>query len=244
MPVPGVLFRQRAIESLVAGFPDRLVHSMYSSTFATVPVSVEPVRCLTRLTGERHLTATGLSRSCMPGKACWYRSCLFGFWLLDTADHILDYSKISNLIHNQKRERARVDAARHKLADWRGPRSNPTDMTDVDIVRLTEEVTQSVVSAFRYSQSLGDCKLAGPNSSAGSIVQSEKGDVSVTLGIDKRAGWTTPMAPGSWTRVLTNIGKRVARAATHYGWLRSQWPKSIDKLTQATSWQCAEVYFQ
>lgn len=149
-----------------------------------------------------------------------------GRTLLDTVNHILDYSKISNLTNDQKKERARVDAARHKSADMNHQESQPGNMIDVDLARLTEEVAESVVSAFRYSQSfeasLPAIEHNGSTSRRGSLAQSEKGDVSVTLDIDKRSSWTTPMAPGSWTRVLTNIGKRLTCISTYLGSNMSQ----------------------
>ncbi|KAM0717977.1 hypothetical protein Q7P37_006309 [Cladosporium fusiforme] len=128
---------------------------------------------------------------------------LAGRTLLDTVNHILDYSRISNLTKDQKTERARVDAARHMSATMNDSQSH--NMIDVDLARLTEEVVESVVSAYRYSRAFEQSESNGSASRKGSISEPEKWDVSVTLDIDKRASWTTPMAPGSWTRVLTNI---------------------------------------
>lgn len=132
---------------------------------------------------------------------------LAGRTLLDTVNHILDYSKISNLTRDQKKERTRIDAARHKPADTN--EYNPHDMVDVDIARLTEEVVESVVNAFRYSQSFADTSTDNRGSAARAETDAQLGNrsISVTLDIDKRASWNTPMTPGSWTRVLTNIGK-------------------------------------
>lgn len=137
---------------------------------------------------------------------------LAGRTLLDTVDHILDYSKISSLTRDQKQDRARANTARRNSEGLTG--SDSGNLVEVDLARLTEEVTESVVSAFRYSQTFRE--PTGSASSNGKIPQ-EKNHVSVTLDIDKRASWTTLMAPGSWTRVLTNIGKTTTRAFTLSG---------------------------
>lgn len=155
---------------------------------------------------------------------------LAGRMLLDTVNHILDYSKISNFTKDQKTDRARVEAARHTSAKMN--ESNSHSMTTVDIARLTEEVVESVVTAFRYSNTFGQ-KSGEPSGSSprkNPMMQPEKGQVSVTLDIDKRASWTTPMAPGSWTRVLTNIGKEVV---AHTGCHTSHLSSLISMLTNS-----------
>lgn len=124
---------------------------------------------------------------------------LAGRTLLDTVNHILDYSKISNLTRDQKRDRARVDAARHKSA--KVEESNKSLLTTVDLARMTEEVVESVVSAYRFSQ-----LFERDGSTSKAPLKLPEGDsVSVILDIEKRDSWATPMTPGSWTRVLTNI---------------------------------------
>ena len=123
---------------------------------------------------------------------------LAGRTLLDTVNHVLDYSKISNLTRDQKRDRARLDAARHKSAEVDEVDKNL--LIVVDLARMTEEVVESVVSAYRFSLSF---ERGGSNSK-----KQEHEPVSVILDIDKRENWSTVMKPGTWTRVLTNIGKR------------------------------------
>lgn len=125
---------------------------------------------------------------------------LAGRTLLDTVNHILDYSKISNLTRDQKKDRARVDAARHKSAHVE--ENDKGLLTVVDLARMTEDVVETVVSASRFSKSFDR------NNTASSIrphTPLEGDTVSVVLDIEKRDSWATAMTPGSWTRVLTNI---------------------------------------
>jgi signal transduction histidine kinase len=123
-----------------------------------------------------------------------------GRTLLDTVDHILDYSKISNLTRGQKKDRARVDAARHKSAHV--TEGDKSLLTVVDLARMTEEVVESVVSAHRFSQSF-ECNSPRPKRQSPPYAEKEK--VSLILDIEKRDSWATAMTPGSWTRVLNNI---------------------------------------
>lgn len=125
---------------------------------------------------------------------------LAGRTLLDTVNHILDYSKISNLTRDQKRDRARVDAARHKSAHVE--EGDKSLLTVVDLARITEDVVETVVSASRFSKSFDRNSTA---SSTRPHTPLEGDTVSVVLDIEKRDSWVTPMTPGSWTRVLTNI---------------------------------------
>lgn len=120
-----------------------------------------------------------------------------GRTLLDTVNHILDYSKISNLTRDQKKDRARVDASRHKSAEV--DENDRSLLTTVDLARMTEEVVESVVSAYRFSQSFAN--------DGSKPEHQEKEPISVMLDIEKRDSWATAMTPGSWTRVITNIGK-------------------------------------
>jgi hypothetical protein len=120
-----------------------------------------------------------------------------GRTLLDTVDHILDYSKISNLTRGQKRDRAKVDSLRHQMAnDIHG-----SGLVGVDLARLTEEVVESAISAHRHLRRAPDI---GPTS---------RHAVSVTLDIERRDNWITTMTPGTWVRILNNIlGKKTCSA--------------------------------
>lgn len=124
---------------------------------------------------------------------------LAGRTLLDTVNHILDYSKISNLTRDQKRDRARVDAARHKSAHVED--GDKSLLTVVDLARITEDVVETVVSASRFSKSFDRNSV----SSSRPHTPMERDTLSVVLDIENRDSWATAMTPGSWTRVLTNI---------------------------------------
>lgn len=114
---------------------------------------------------------------------------LAGSTLLDTVDHILDYSKIGNLARGQKRDRAKVDSLRHHVSDD----AHTSDLVSVDLARLTKEVVEGAISAHRHSRRLLDISASASHA------------VSVTLDIKKRESWITAMTPGTWVRILNNI---------------------------------------
>ena len=114
---------------------------------------------------------------------------LAGRTLLDTVDHILDYSKISNLTRGQKRDRAKVDSMRHHVTE----EVASDGLVSVDLARLTEEVVESAICAYRHNPR--------PVESG----STDRHAVSVTLDIERRDGWITAMTPGTWVRLLNNV---------------------------------------
>lgn len=130
---------------------------------------------------------------------------LAGRTLLDTVNHVLDYSKISNLTHSQKRNRKKTDTARHQSGN---PGLEGEDVENVDIARLTEEVVESAVSAHRYESLFNQSQRSprGATSPEQLRLGTDKSDnVSVVLDIRKQHSWATPVLPGAWTRIVTNI---------------------------------------
>jgi hypothetical protein len=130
---------------------------------------------------------------------------LAGRTLLDTVNHVLDYSKISNLTHSQKRDRKKTDTARPQSRDAGLEGEN---VENVDIARLTEEVVESAVSAHRY-ESLFNQSHRGPQGATSReqrrLGTGESDNVSVVLDIRKQHSWATPVLPGAGTRIVTNI---------------------------------------
>ncbi|RMY98689.1 hypothetical protein D0864_04295 [Hortaea werneckii] len=121
-----------------------------------------------------------------------------GRTLLDTVNHVLDYSKISN--------RPRL-AKRH-----RGKQSEDGEMGNgesIDLAKLTEEVVESIVSAHRFEllskTSLSEFGHPGAKSLKSHEKSPSAKDVAVVLDIERRESWWTDLSPGSWTRLVTNI---------------------------------------
>lgn len=117
-----------------------------------------------------------------------------GRTLLDTVNHILDYSKIKNFTRAQKQERVVRDASRHKNAA-KGDANEIGVTSNVDFARLTEDVVETVVAANRFQRM----------ANTGQADDGARNPVSVVLDIPCRHHWRISMQPGSWTRIVTNL---------------------------------------
>lgn len=131
-----------------------------------------------------------------------------GRTLLDTVNHVLDYSKISSLTQGQQKERAVADASRHSSSLTHG-KDQSGEAFVVDLARLTEEVVESVVAAHRFQNlSKGrsfNADNIGARSSSSGTPSSLHHAISVTLDIEKRDNWYIQISPGAWTRVVNNV---------------------------------------
>lgn len=81
-----------------------------------------------------------------------------GRTLLDTVNHILDFTKISNFTRAQNRQRVKADVLRHGKDGTESTNSHEIGVTvNVNLARLTEEILETVVNAHRF-QSLRTLK--------------------------------------------------------------------------------------
>lgn len=136
-----------------------------------------------------------------------------GTTLLDTIDHILDYSKINNFTGAQKKERVRADSARHESSSGPGDNNEIGVTTNVDFAKLTEDVVETVVAASRYqamatSVEKMEQRDQAPQSAIRrrrSMLSDKLNSVSMIVDIPWRHRWWIVMQPGSWTRILTNL---------------------------------------
>ncbi|KAI7090810.1 hypothetical protein KC356_g1132 [Hortaea werneckii] len=134
-----------------------------------------------------------------------------GRTLLDTVNHILDFSKISNFSKSQRRDRAKADASRHQ-ASIAGDETEMGVTMRLDVARLTEEVVETVASAYRFKGrpgNSGQAKLTPPETeSSAERSNSEARHIevlSIILDIAWRRSWVLDISPGSWTRIITNL---------------------------------------
>ncbi|WPH02791.1 Hypothetical protein R9X50_00565900 [Acrodontium crateriforme] len=135
-----------------------------------------------------------------------------GRTLLDTVNHVLDYSKITNFNRAQRLERAAVDASRHH-SNVEGVKSELGVTLNVNLARLTEELVETVVSSFRFEEMT---RNSGEKTPYGDTSQNQSSTtlsyktpkvspVSITVNIASQDNWTVAISPGSWTRIVTNI---------------------------------------
>ncbi|KAK4505539.1 hypothetical protein PRZ48_003502 [Zasmidium cellare] len=135
-----------------------------------------------------------------------------GRTLLDTMNHILDYSKISNHSRSQKTShRVLKDNVSSDRASSRPSLDETGAANIIDLARLTEEVVETTVTAYRsqYQTPLSPGNrqsfTINKNLQQGSDFTVETGEVSVIVNVDYRKNWVVKMTPGALTRVLTNL---------------------------------------
>ena len=81
-----------------------------------------------------------------------YTISMAGHTLLDTVNHILDYSKISSFTRSQKRPGSSTSALqdhRNDTSDGMNSGGNESAV-HVDLARLTEEIVETLASAYRF----------------------------------------------------------------------------------------------
>ncbi|KAK5159288.1 hypothetical protein LTS14_002430 [Recurvomyces mirabilis] len=148
-----------------------------------------------------------------------------GKTLLDTLNHVLDYSKINKLGRAQMRRNAKTNKLVTLDSD---PGLESINMTaEVDLGILVEEVVEAVTAghAFRKLQhgtsigktaskdsanGLGPSGVLSVNTLSGAAegfgsIESASGSVSVMLDIDPRDSWVVRTQPGALRRIIMNL---------------------------------------
>ncbi|KAK8024413.1 hypothetical protein PG993_012479 [Apiospora rasikravindrae] len=138
-----------------------------------------------------------------------------GKTLLDTLNHVLDYSKINKLGRVQMRKHAKQNKQINLSSDSSMESLNMTAVVDLAI--LVEEVVDAVTAGHtfkklphpvRHPNGYTASSNSKDNSSAGGGSQSDQEDdepVSVLLDIDPRASWLVQTQPGALRRIIMNL---------------------------------------
>lgn len=133
-----------------------------------------------------------------------------GKTLLDTINHILDFSKISSFTDTQHADRAAGDLAQSNTS--RDSNMGEIGVTDVvDLALLTENVVETVVaankslSAARSPQSSYMTTRVTSGTYPSPMEAPSDQSPSVILDISRQASWRLKISPGSWTRIITNL---------------------------------------
>ncbi|KAF2723364.1 hypothetical protein K431DRAFT_292738 [Polychaeton citri CBS 116435] len=126
-----------------------------------------------------------------------------GRTLLDTVNHVLDYSKISEFTRAQKRRRLGPDATQYQLVST----ADQNSRFRTDLVQLTEEVVESVVSSHRFRHFPIYTASAQENTLKQQALRPtyEPIDISIATEFACPDDWLVEVKPGAWTRIITNI---------------------------------------
>lgn len=136
-----------------------------------------------------------------------------GNTLLDTLNHVLDYSKINRLSRAHVRK-----SARQKKSVVHGSTTNSLESLNVtaivDLAVLVEEVVETVAAghAFRRLPEAGLSPIASspdlasqPKSLGTYQAPGSTGSVSILLDIQPKASWLVSTQPGALRRIIMNL---------------------------------------
>ncbi|EME45390.1 hypothetical protein DOTSEDRAFT_71196 [Dothistroma septosporum NZE10] len=127
-----------------------------------------------------------------------------GRTLLDTVNHVLDYTKIKSTT----KKRGVATKPFLLKAAHQGKVDAVDEEAYTDLARLTEEVVETTVTAHRLHNGGLRSPLNDRSAIPGSPIQrspSASSNVSISLTIAHRENWVVTTQPGGWTRILTNL---------------------------------------
>ncbi|KZL86556.1 hsp90-like protein [Colletotrichum incanum] len=139
-----------------------------------------------------------------------------GKTLLDTLNHVLDYSKINRLGRAQMRRRARQNQNR-PVAITSDSLESLSMTSVVDLAMLVEEVVDAIAAGHAFKKLVGAGPFDGPKPSisvnesknvrsVGNFQpQGSKGLVSVLIDIDPKTPWLVKTQPGALRRIIMNL---------------------------------------
>jgi signal transduction histidine kinase len=131
-----------------------------------------------------------------------------GKTLLDTLNHVLDYSKINRLGRVQIRRGAR----QNKLIGFSSDSLDSLNMTGVvDLAVLVEEVVDSIAAGHTFkklpipgiSEDAGAGTVLVPDATTAAL--SEPGTVSILMDVCSKTSWMVKTQPGALRRIIMNL---------------------------------------
>jgi signal transduction histidine kinase len=123
--------------------------------------------------------------------------------LLDTVEHVLDYSKINQLSSESSRKQRRRLLRRTTSEDAAAQKVSAASLVrDVDLANVVEEAVEAVFTGFGYKY---DMEHASSTTSGHASAKTKSANVRVLLDIEKNDDWHVQTEPGGIRRVLMNI---------------------------------------
>jgi signal transduction histidine kinase len=143
-----------------------------------------------------------------------------GKTLVDTINHLLDYSKINSFIENDRADRGKKDSVLGKVNAHPGERSEQgktrSQTLPVELDCLVEEVVESVLAGYSHERMSAQRSLrddldytkykdaAAQRPSTGSVDPSQE-RVQIFLDIEKSPCWRFNTHPGAFRRIVMNL---------------------------------------
>lgn len=143
-----------------------------------------------------------------------------GKTLVDTINHLLDYSKINSFIENDRADTGKKDSVLGKVNAHPGERSEQgktrTQTLPVELDCLVEEVVESVLAGYSHERMSAQRSLRddldytkyrdamAQRPSTGSVDPSQE-RVQIFLDIEKSTSWRFNTHPGAFRRIVMNL---------------------------------------
>lgn len=125
--------------------------------------------------------------------------------LLDTINHVLDFSKVNKKVKEKGKIRRKLGKrTKSSVSNQEGSDTASDDTADVCV--LSEEVIESVYAGRKMTKSTYDSGFARKTSSRPqSIIGVPEPPVTIIMDISCRTNWNFEMDAGAWSRILLNL---------------------------------------
>ncbi|KAG9234274.1 putative sensor protein gacS, partial [Amylocarpus encephaloides] len=120
--------------------------------------------------------------------------------LLDTINHVLDFSKVNRRSKNKTSSLSKRARSRKKKGPPDRAGAEDEEADTADILTLSEEVIESIYAGH----SVGKPALS-PSSHRSSFIASKEHAVNVITEFKYHPNWTFEIDPGAWSRILMNL---------------------------------------
>ncbi|KAG8159802.1 hypothetical protein KVR01_010439 [Diaporthe batatas] len=138
-----------------------------------------------------------------------------GKTLVDTINHLLDYSKINSFIENDRADMGKKNSVLGKVNAHPGERSEQgktrTQTLPVELDCLVEEVVESVLAGYSHERMSAQRSLRddleytrSQRPSTGAVDPSQE-RVQIFLDIEKSTSWRFDTHPGAFRRIVMNL---------------------------------------
>jgi signal transduction histidine kinase len=117
--------------------------------------------------------------------------------LLDTINHVLDFSKVNR---RSKNNTSLSKSARRRRKGTVEKPAVEEEEDQTDILKLTEEVIESIYAGHSVGK-----PVLSPNSHRSSFIATKEYAVNVVTDIKWAPNWTFEIDPGAWSRILMNV---------------------------------------
>ncbi|KAF2493134.1 hypothetical protein BU16DRAFT_512860 [Lophium mytilinum] len=125
--------------------------------------------------------------------------------LLDTINHVLDFSKVNKKVKGRGKVSKRRTGKKQRLSFQDHENLDNTAEDNADMCILSEEVVESVWAGRNMSKLLYPTPASHQRSRPQSMIGAPETPVTIIMDIRWQPNWTFEMDAGAWRRILMNL---------------------------------------